>query len=408
MKERLFRLNLGWEAVVLAVLLALVLVSNLAPPLEEQLKEHRIFEQKLYQKKIEMAKVLKSSGYLQGLLEKETDGDGLPDNLEEKIGTSIYKVDTDEDGLTDYEEYCKYKTDPTKADSDGDGIPDNDWNERREYVFTIQVKGKILSPYDLETMNDFFQDARKIKERKNVLTYEAILYPNTRPVVIPHKYPIRNLPIELKKYTERTTLFNYSAEMQKEIKEIVKDCKTDIEVIRTLRRWFVENTYDPFGNPGPLMWRYSVKNGKVVKMNDGWVAEGLRKWPEKKILETFVYGDSMFKKRTHGTCWSRAILFCTMLRAAGIPARIAINVSFREGKGDHHFNEVFLNGKWIRADTLKGVNVGLCFESIKIISFGDFEHADFASTWGKIPASKSPYTTFEITAQYLGTQVKEK
>ena len=66
---------------------------------------------------------------------KNSDNDGLPDYLEEKIGTNEYNKDTDGDGLTDFDEYCKYKTNPLKKDSDSDGIPDGDWNERREFNF---------------------------------------------------------------------------------------------------------------------------------------------------------------------------------------------------------------------------------------------------------------------------------
>ena len=66
---------------------------------------------------------------------KDSDNDDLPDYLEEKIGTNEYNKDTDGDGLTDFDEYCKYKTSPLKKDSDSDGIPDGDWNERREFNF---------------------------------------------------------------------------------------------------------------------------------------------------------------------------------------------------------------------------------------------------------------------------------
>ncbi|HHD83222.1 MAG TPA: hypothetical protein ENK92_03860 [Bacteroidetes bacterium] len=62
---------------------------------------------------------------------KDSDNDDLPDYLEEKIGTNEYDKDTDGDGLTDFDEYCKYKTNPLKKDSDSDG----DWNERREFNF---------------------------------------------------------------------------------------------------------------------------------------------------------------------------------------------------------------------------------------------------------------------------------
>ena len=53
----------------------------------------------------------------------DTDGDKLPDNVENLIGTDPNDPDTDDDGLTDYEEFIG-KTDPTKPDTDGDGLCD--------------------------------------------------------------------------------------------------------------------------------------------------------------------------------------------------------------------------------------------------------------------------------------------
>jgi hypothetical protein len=55
----------------------------------------------------------------------DTDGDGLSDALEKNIGTDPRQVDTDGDGLSDYEEYNVIYSDPTMQDTDGDGISDN-------------------------------------------------------------------------------------------------------------------------------------------------------------------------------------------------------------------------------------------------------------------------------------------
>jgi hypothetical protein len=62
---------------------------------------------------------------------QDPDRDGLESRLEVELGTNPRSSDTDSDGLSDYDEYCKYRTDPTKKDSDGDGKPDGDWDERR-------------------------------------------------------------------------------------------------------------------------------------------------------------------------------------------------------------------------------------------------------------------------------------
>ncbi len=56
--------------------------------------------------------------------EEDSDGDGLCNNLECVIGTDIFEIDTDSDGLTDIEEYEDYKTNPCVHDTDGDGVYD--------------------------------------------------------------------------------------------------------------------------------------------------------------------------------------------------------------------------------------------------------------------------------------------
>lgn len=59
-----------------------------------------------------------------GLTQADSDGDGLSNVIENKIGTNIYDVDSDGDGLDDAYEYYYLMTDPTKKDSDNNGISD--------------------------------------------------------------------------------------------------------------------------------------------------------------------------------------------------------------------------------------------------------------------------------------------
>ncbi len=66
--------------------------------------------------------VLKLSYYL--FDERDHDGDGLPNEEEERLGTNPYDPDTDGDGLSDYEEVSVYGTNPLLVDTDGDGLTD--------------------------------------------------------------------------------------------------------------------------------------------------------------------------------------------------------------------------------------------------------------------------------------------
>lgn len=54
----------------------------------------------------------------------DTDEDGLTDYEEEMLGTDPNKSDTDDDGLQDGEEVNEYGTDPLDEDTDQDSMPD--------------------------------------------------------------------------------------------------------------------------------------------------------------------------------------------------------------------------------------------------------------------------------------------
>lgn len=54
----------------------------------------------------------------------DQDIDGLSDADETKYGTNAFNPDTDNDGLTDWEEVVRYKTYPTQYDTDADGLSD--------------------------------------------------------------------------------------------------------------------------------------------------------------------------------------------------------------------------------------------------------------------------------------------
>ncbi|MFA5129713.1 MAG: hypothetical protein WC477_02195 [Patescibacteria group bacterium] len=54
----------------------------------------------------------------------DSDGDGLSNDQELKLGTNPNNADSDGDGLTDGEEVMTYHTNPLNTDTDGDGYPD--------------------------------------------------------------------------------------------------------------------------------------------------------------------------------------------------------------------------------------------------------------------------------------------
>lgn len=81
----------------------------------------------------------------------DADGDGLTDDEESLIGTDPNDVDTDDDGLEDYEEVYPgddgYITNATNPDTDGDGL--SDWEEINEGEDTF-----ITDPTNADTDGD--------------------------------------------------------------------------------------------------------------------------------------------------------------------------------------------------------------------------------------------------------------
>ena len=54
----------------------------------------------------------------------DQDRDGLPDDEERSLGTSVVEFDSDFDGISDADEVSAWGTDPKKKDTDGDGFAD--------------------------------------------------------------------------------------------------------------------------------------------------------------------------------------------------------------------------------------------------------------------------------------------
>ena len=86
----------------------------------------------------------------------DTDGDGLLDGEEvHKYKTNPLDPDTDHDGLKDGEEVKRYKTDPLNPDTDGDGLLDGD-----------EVKTYLTNPLDPDTDHDGLKDGEEVLKHK--------------------------------------------------------------------------------------------------------------------------------------------------------------------------------------------------------------------------------------------------
>lgn len=356
--------------------------------------------------------------YLQTEHMEDSDYDGLPDDIEIKEGTNPNKKDTDGDGIDDYYEVCKYNTNPLKIDSDGDGVSDIDWNERREYTYTIQAIVDLRPPFDEKHMNDFYQDARIIDVLgDDVSRFEVIIYPRAEIMINPKEYkPIQN------EYTKPTYTKNYAKEITTDMKEIVKESKTDVQAVKEIIRYFYENTdyvkIDQdlgYGSDMPLLFNiYRDKQGNVIE-------EGLAStstFSIDEIKEKNVFADSMYRYKVHGACGSTSVLKGAMLRSAGIEEKtiftiplnftydtdgtiIRVKEPYTQGAkniqskdsvsiSDHYFHEVKVGNQWVRADNMIQVSheqTLLADKSketpiyVKILEFNDPTDYHFFKYW---------------------------
>jgi outer membrane protein OmpA-like peptidoglycan-associated protein len=82
---------------------------------------------------------------------KDTDGDGIPDREERKLGTDPKNPDTDGDGLNDGAEHFDLRTDPRNPDTDGDGLSDG-----------AEVMTHKTDPLNKDTDGDGLEDGAEV------------------------------------------------------------------------------------------------------------------------------------------------------------------------------------------------------------------------------------------------------
>jgi hypothetical protein len=96
--------------------------------------------------------------------------------LSHSLAAVTQESDADGDGLSDYAELHKYFTDPHKAITGG-SVPDGDWEQRKEFTYTITSVLQIARPFNPADMSDDYQDARVLSQNKDTITVEVVYYP---------------------------------------------------------------------------------------------------------------------------------------------------------------------------------------------------------------------------------------
>jgi len=245
--------------------------------------------------------------------------------------------DSDGDGLSDFAELHKHLTDPAKPDSDGDGKPDGDWDERREYAYTVRSKVRLLPPCSEEALTDDQQDGRVLATTKEFVEIEVIHYPlNTAGAAIEGDAGWRKAVAaraDLKPFLQPGPCVDFDAAMGKTLAaELAKGgvavAKVDDKTLaEKCARWLLDSTqyHDGFTT-------FCIDaGGKKPRVHPG-----LEKRVEAELARTGktleeecareLFAKSMFEQRVHGSCTSSAILWCGCLRALGLPARIVLAV----------------------------------------------------------------------------------
>ncbi|QPV63455.1 hypothetical protein I7X12_02125 [Halosimplex litoreum] len=108
----------------------------------------------------------------------DLDGDGLTNEREASIGTSLRSNDTDGDGLADGDEVNTYETSPRNADTDDDGLSDHEEIERHQTDPTmVDTDGDGLAdPRELElgtNPNKADTDGDGVPDGLEVNTYDT-------------------------------------------------------------------------------------------------------------------------------------------------------------------------------------------------------------------------------------------
>lgn len=364
-------------------------------------------------------------------------------------------LDSDGDGLTDFQEIHKYFTNPAKKDSDGDGIGDGDWNERREYTYSVRSILQFMLPFDKAALNDDFQDARVLEKRDDYIKLEVIHYPfATVSKSIEANPNWQTNYANMTQYLEPGITTNWDKEMRERLlgelrtDGIVVEKLTDKQVVEQVSGWLLKKSkyldkvfttyyvYYPNGQPKiyPGLEDAFEHEFNRDKANYDWSID--------QHFEHELLGKGMFYNKTHSSCTSFAIYLTTVLRALGIPTRMIIATPavdpsdqeqlrlvkerithnqiretmlaglrrVRQGFIAHTFNEVYVGNRWRRLNynrlgqpILDRQLYGLLTH---LYTFNDLSESNLAPTWGWRYAKRqksavfkhgNPYTTIVLS-----------
>jgi len=387
---------------------------------------------------------------------QNSDMDQQGDSSENKLGTHSDVVDTDGDGLPDFQEIHKYLTDPAKRDTDGDGLPDGDWNERREYTYSVRTILQFMPPFNEAALNDDYQDARVLEERADYIELEVIHYPFSKTSKSVDSNPDWQRDYaHMTEYLRPDVTTNWDAKMRQDLLAelqadgILIDKLTDKQVVERISSWLMKRSrsldkvfttyYVHFPNGQPSV--YPGLEGAFGREFDR--DKKNYEWTMEQHFDHELLGRSMFYNKTHGSCTSFAIYLTTVLRALGIPTRMVIVIPVvdasnkeqlglvkeriahnkvretmlaglrRSGKGftAHTFNEVYVGNRWRRLNYNKLgqpiLDPHLFGLHTHLYTFTDWSEADLTRTWGWRYAKGQTDAIFKDSNPYSAVTISD-
>jgi hypothetical protein len=365
-------------------------------------------------------------------------------------------VDTDGDGLSDFQELHKYLTDPAKKDTDSDGLPDGDWNERREYTYSVRTILRFVPPLDKAALDDDYQDARILEAADDYIELEVIHYPFATP-----DETVEENPNWQRDYAGMTECLkpgvttNWDAKMKQDLLAELKtagikiDQLTDKEVVEKVSSWLMRRSrylgkvfttfyiYYPNGQPKVYPGLEDAFEREFNRDKDNYT------WPIGDHFDHELLGKGMFYNKTHGSCTSFAVYLTTVLRALGIPARMVIltpavdasdseqlimvkeNITHnkvreimlaglrKSSKGftNHTINEVYVGNRWSRLNYNKlgqpVLDQNLFGLQTHVRTFNDLSEANLAPTWGRRYAKNEKSAVFKHGNPYSAVAISD-
>jgi len=339
--------------------------------------------------------------------------------------------DSDGDGLSDFAERLKHLTDPAKKDSDGDGKPDGDWDERREYAYSVRLVVRVLRP--AAAISDDHQDARVIEEGPRHVTLEVICYPFS-------ESPVEGNPRwrghDLGEWVKPGLTANWDEELRRKIEVKGVRGTDDKELAERAAAWLLEHArYDG-----------SHFTGFITEFVDG--KPRLAPWatvkgpPIEEQWQRDLFAKGMFLNAEHGDCTSTAIYLAGCLRALGLPTRLLYGIppvdgtdaaqvallrkgithhrtrkilveaaGGMEGWTSHTFDEVFVGGRWRRLNYSRLVPPPLDPHAfgllIPVLRLHDWSDAKMSDTVGRRQTLGERDELFPNTNPYVALEISD-